>query len=241
MARSAGIISITFEALEERALKAVREGHCTPGEPVPPLYCILPGGGIESTIKEQHACLSWLDAQPSRSVVYMNFGSVGKVSANQLKETAIGLEKRGVRFLWVVRNPIAEVLNHDSVGGFATHCRWISVLESLSAGVPMLAWPLYAEQRLNMAALVEMKLPLSIKQSYDGYVSATELEERVNELMNSEKGKAIGERAMVMKEAAAEVTKDGGSSRIAIAQLVESFKLKQIQNMLNLHHKLLSK
>ena len=42
--------------------------------------------------------------------------------------------------------PQVAVLNHPSVGGFVTHCGWNSVLEAVVAGVPMVAWPLYAEQ-----------------------------------------------------------------------------------------------
>ncbi|KAF2290932.1 hypothetical protein GH714_016875 [Hevea brasiliensis] len=52
--------------------------------------------------------------------------------------------------------PQVAVLNHDSVGGFVTHCGWNSVLEAVVAGVPMVAWPLHAEQHLNRNVLVEI-------------------------------------------------------------------------------------
>lgn len=51
--------------------------------------------------------------------------------------------------------PQVTILKHPSIGGFVSHCGWGSVLESLTNGVPIIAWPLYAEQRMNAALLVE--------------------------------------------------------------------------------------
>lgn len=38
-----------------------------------------------------HECLSWLDGQPDRSVVYLCFGSAGVHREEQLLEIATGL------------------------------------------------------------------------------------------------------------------------------------------------------
>ncbi|KAK3447110.1 LOW QUALITY PROTEIN: hypothetical protein EUGRSUZ_A02712 [Eucalyptus grandis] len=94
----------TFEALEPRALKAISEGLCVPGGRTPPVNCIGPLVAADDHISK-HDCLSWLDSQPSRSVLFMSFGSMGVFSSKQLREIAHALEKSGVRFLWVVRNP----------------------------------------------------------------------------------------------------------------------------------------
>ncbi|XP_043700804.1 UDP-glycosyltransferase 88F5-like [Telopea speciosissima] len=239
MPESNGILVNTVESLEPRALKALSDGLCIPDRPTPPICCVGPiiaaddrTGGEHG---EKHECLTWLDSQPSRSVVFLCFGSLGLFSAAQLKEIAIGLEKSGQRFLWVVRNPPTEdnswrnlappepdldallpegflertkdkgfivkswapqmeVLNRTSVGGFVTHCGWNSVLEAVCAGVPMVAWPLYAEQRLNRIFLVEeMKLAMPMKESENGFVSAAEVEKRVRELLDSDEGKALRE------------------------------------------------
>ena len=65
--------------------------------------------------------------------------------------------------------PQVNALSHDSVGGFVTHCGWNSVLEAISVGVPMVAWPLYAVQRLNRVFLVEeIKVALGLKEMEDG-------------------------------------------------------------------------
>ncbi|KAJ0753150.1 putative UDP-glucuronosyl/UDP-glucosyltransferase, UDP-glycosyltransferase family [Helianthus annuus] len=261
--KSAGIIINTFESLEPKAIKAINEGVCVPDGPTPPIYCVGPlvasgGDGL-------HECLNWLDLQPSGSVVYLCFGSLGLFSSEQLKEIATGLEMSGVRFLWVVRSPPSNkeedrflplpdpdldvllpegflqrtrdrglvvkkwapqvaVLNHKSVGGFVTHCGWNSVLEAICAGVPMVGWPLYAEQRFNRVVLRdEMKLVLPMDESEGGLVTAMEVEKRVRELMDGEEGKVVREVAKARKEEAAMAVSDGGSSRVALSKLVASW------------------
>nr|POE81801.1 udp-glycosyltransferase 88a1 [Quercus suber] len=273
MAKSAGIIANTFESLEPKAIQAVSEGLCVPDGPTPPIYCIGPliaknneRNGTQNEGEAVPECLSWLDTQPSQSVVFLCFGSLGLFSIEQLKEIALGLEKSDQRFLWVVRNPPSEkhglavsaqldldldsllpegfldrtkerglvvnswapqlaVLNHGSVGGFVTHCGWNSVLEAVCAAVPMVAWPLYAEQRFNRVVLVEdLKIALSMDESEDGFVSATEVEKRVRELMDSESGNSIRERTLAMKDGAKAALSEGGSSSVALTKLVESWK-----------------
>ncbi|KAB5560783.1 hypothetical protein DKX38_005740 [Salix brachista] len=72
----------------------------------------------------------------------------------------------------------------------------------------------------------EMKLALPMRESESGFVSATEVEERVRGLMDSEEGKLIRERTVGMKIAAKVALSEGGSSRVALAELVESWKEK---------------
>ncbi|CAL4902166.1 unnamed protein product [Urochloa decumbens] len=100
-----GILVNTFESLEVRAVGALGDKRCFPK--MPPVYCVGPLVAEAGVAQEKHECLSWLDRQPELSVVYLCFGSVGagNHSQEQLKEIAVGLEKSGHRFLWVVRAP----------------------------------------------------------------------------------------------------------------------------------------
>ena len=70
-----------------------------------------------------------------------------------------GFEERAARASagLVVRGwaPQVRVLAHPSTGAFLTHCGWNSVLESLSRGVPLLGWPLGAEQFFNAKLVAE--------------------------------------------------------------------------------------
>ena len=265
LAKSDGLLINTFDDLEPIAVRTIREGKCVPDGPTPPVYCIGPliadAGEDERNDKPRHACLSWLDRQPSQSVVFLCFGSKGTFSQAQVKEIASGLERSEQRFLWVVKNPpsavVADVdleglmpegflerskdrgmvvkswapqvavLNHPSVGGFVTHCGWNSVLEAVVAGVPMVAWPLYAEQHLNKAVLVEfMKIAIGVEQrDEDMFVSGDEVERRVRELMeNEEGGRELRERSRKMREMAMAAWKDEGSSTTAVDKLADSWK-----------------
>lgn len=119
--------------------------------------------------------------------------------------------------------PQVDVLSHDSVGGFVTHCGWNSVLEAICAGVPMLAWPLYAEQRMNRLFIVEeIKVALGLTESANGFVTAAEFEKRIRELMDSKIGKAVRDQVMAMRNSAKAAIQDGGSSHLAVEQLIES-------------------
>ncbi|MCO5615102.1 hypothetical protein L7F22_069391 [Adiantum nelumboides] len=127
----------------------------------------------------QTECLSWLDSQAESYVIYIAFGSVAKLSVEEIQELAVGLEGSGNPFLWVIREDFAtveelpqvlpegflerirgkgmiiswasqvKVLAHKAIGGFLSHCGWNSTMESLWAGVPILCCPRFAEQRLN--------------------------------------------------------------------------------------------
>lgn len=262
-----GIIVNTFHDLEPKAIKIISEGKSVGDFPTPPTYYIGPLLASGSSVRAEHECLSWLDQQPKRSVVFLCFGSRGSLPINQVREMAVGLEKSGKRFLWVVKNPPYDdqrkqtadigdvdldamlpegylsrvkyrglivkswapqiaVLSHDSVGGFVTHCGWNSVLEAVVAGVPMIAWPLYAEQHLNRNVLVEdleMAIPVEQREE-DGFVTGTELEKRIRELMGSKKGEELKEKSRKMRESTLSACLEGGSSIRDLSKLVGKWK-----------------
>ncbi|KAI3847847.1 hypothetical protein MKW92_009935 [Papaver armeniacum] len=58
--------------------------------------------GKNSSVDE-HCVLSWLDTKETNSVLYVCFGSVSRISNDQLIEIAMGLEDSEISFVWVIR------------------------------------------------------------------------------------------------------------------------------------------
>ncbi|KAK6137103.1 hypothetical protein DH2020_029156 [Rehmannia glutinosa] len=106
--------------------------------------------------------------------------------------------------LWA---PQAKILAHESLSAFLTHCGWNSILESVVNGVPMIAWPLYAEQRMNAVMLHEdVKVALRPQVGENGLVGRVEIANVVKCLMEGEEGKSIRSRMRDLKDAAAKST-----------------------------------
>ncbi|GKU96702.1 hypothetical protein SLEP1_g9909 [Rubroshorea leprosula] len=121
--------------------------------------------------------------------------------------------------------PQAQVLSHGSTGGFLTHCGWNSTLESVVNGVPVIVWPLYAEQKMNAVMLTEdIKVALRPKANENGVVGREEIARVVKGLMEGEEGKKVRYRMKDLKEAAAKVLSHDGSSTKALADVVHKWQ-----------------
>ncbi|CAM8961097.1 hypothetical protein QQ045_004234 [Rhodiola kirilowii] len=119
--------------------------------------------------------------------------------------------------------PQGEILTHASIGGFVTHCGWNSVLEAVAAGVPMVAWPMYAEQFVNRAVMVEsMEMAIGIEEDENGFVKASEVEGKVKQLME---GRVLRERSSKMKEMSLAAIGDSGTSTAALMKLMKIWNL----------------
>ncbi|KAL8232235.1 hypothetical protein R6Q57_002013 [Mikania cordata] len=203
-------------------------------------------------ITEKPTWIKWLDMklEMNEPVLYVSFGSQAEASAEQLREVAIGLERSNISFMWVVKpkqlqiidpgfderikgrgKVVAEwvdqmeILKHEIVSGFLSHCGWNSILESMYAGVAVLAMPLMAEQHLNARLVVEeieMGLRLWPRDMVArGVVGAEEVAKMVVELMEGEGGRRARKRVKEVREDAYGAMKEGGSSWSTLALLVD--------------------
>ncbi|KAL6517633.1 hypothetical protein OROMI_033334 [Orobanche minor] len=207
----------------------------------------LTSGSIGSNLwKEDIACLDWLNKKPENSVLYINFGSITPLSPAQMVEFAWGLANSNHHFLWIIRPdlmngegsvlpegfveetegrglmvawcPQEQVLGHEAVGGFLTHCGWNSTIETVSEGVPMVCWPFFAEQQTNCRyACVNWGIGVEI----EGEVTRGKVEEMVRVMMEGGKGKETREKALEWKEKARLAVKAGGSSYCNLEKLID--------------------
>ncbi|XP_031489445.1 UDP-glycosyltransferase 83A1-like [Nymphaea colorata] len=188
--------------------------------------------------QEDPSCLSWLDEQPSRSVVYVAFGSYTLMNRRQIHELARGLELSGLPFLWVSRpdlmggsapaypdgfmdvvagrgrlvgwSPQQEVLSHPSIACFVSHCGWNSTMEGLWNGVPMLCWPYFADQYQNQTYVVEVwRVGLELRRDREGIVETEEIVGKLKELLKDE---GINKRVGDLKDKARKCVEEGGNS-----------------------------
>nr|ACJ85806.1 unknown [Medicago truncatula]AFK49009.1 unknown [Medicago truncatula] len=116
--------------------------------------------------------------------------------------------------------PQPQVLAHGSTGGFLTHCGWNSVLESVVNGVPLVVWPLYAEQKMNAVMLTEdVKVGLRPNVGENGLVERLEIASVVKCLMEGEEGKKLRYQMKDLKEAASKTLGENGTSTNHISNL----------------------
>ncbi|KAL3754034.1 hypothetical protein ACJRO7_001300 [Eucalyptus globulus] len=138
--------------------------------------------------------------------------------------------------------PQMLILSHPSVGGFLTHCGWNSTLEGVCAGVPMVAWPLFAEQFYNERFIVKVLrtgvsvgVRAAIKWGEEGkaavLVKREDVRKSVEEIMSGgREGEEMRKRATKLAEMAKRATGGGGSSYLEIKAFVED--VKQVSNKL---------
>jgi cis-zeatin O-glucosyltransferase len=141
--------------------------------------------------------------------------------ANLPKEYEKRIEKQGL----ILRDwaPQLEILAHVSTGGFVTHCGWNSCIESITCGVPVLAWPIHSDQPRNTVLFTKfLKIGFTLRDwNRSGELVAAEaVEKGVRRLMMSEEGGEARRRAAELGGAVRQSVAEGGSSRIELDSFI---------------------
>ncbi|GJV40277.1 hydroquinone glucosyltransferase-like protein [Tanacetum coccineum] len=122
---------------------------------------------------------------------------------------------------WV---PQIEILSHGSTGGFLTHCGWNSILESVVNGVPMIAWPLFAEQRMNAVLLTDgLGVAYRVKVDEKGLVGRDEIDKCVRNLIAGEDGRKMKLKVSELKDLAVMAMSQDGSSTKSLLSVAQKW------------------
>lgn len=235
----------TLEFLEPSSLTQIHDHYQVPIFTIGPLHKIIPTPST-SYLEEDVSCISWLDKQAPKSVIYVSLGSLAHVDEKVSAEMAWGLANSNQPFIWVVRPgsvcafewiefleeglltelkgrglivkwaPQKDVLAHFAVGGFWSHCGWNSTLEGVSEGVPLLCLPLHIDQRLNARYLSYVW-----KMGVELIVERKEIECAIRRVLVSKEGEEMRQRAIEIQEKVNAAVNDGGSSQNSINDLLD--------------------
>ncbi|CAB4294222.1 unnamed protein product [Prunus armeniaca] len=98
--------------------------------------------------------------------------------------------------------PQLEILSHKATRVFVSHCGWNSVMESLSQGVPIVGWPLAAEQAYNSKMLEEeMGVSVELTRGVPSKIVGEEVKGVIDLVMDENgKGGEMRKNAAVIKE-----------------------------------------
>ena len=98
--------------------------------------------------------------------------------------------------------PQQQILSHKSIGAFLSHCGWNSILESLSQGVPIIGWPLGAEQCFNSQMLEnEVGVCVEVARGVDSETKHDEIARVIKIVLGkTEKGEEMRKKANQMKK-----------------------------------------
>ncbi|XP_057545872.1 gallate 1-beta-glucosyltransferase 84A23-like [Amaranthus tricolor] len=196
-------------------------------------------------LRPDQDCLKWLDSKPDGSVVYISFGTIVFLKQEQVDEIAAGIEAAGVSFLWVMKPPLKEsglsphtlpdgfmekagdngkvvhfapqeqVLAHPAIACFMTHCGWNSSMESLTSGVPVIAFPSWGDQCTDakfLCDVYETGVQLTRGEHEKRTIPRDEVEKCIREATLGPKAAEMKKNALKWKTLAEEAVADGGSS-----------------------------
>ncbi|XP_071740503.1 UDP-glycosyltransferase 74G1-like [Rutidosis leptorrhynchoides] len=194
--------------------------------------------GINLLETDHNVCMNWLNDKPKGSVVYVAFGSFAQLQHEQMEELAWGLMNSNANFLWVVRADEEErlskgfkenmktekglivswckqldVLSHESIGCFVTHCGFNSTLETISLGVPVVCMPQWTDQLTNAKWLEDIwSVGVRVKADEKGIMRRDNIMSCIKEIIEGERGKMARMNGSKWKDLAKDAVGVGGSS-----------------------------
>ncbi|CAK7329915.1 unnamed protein product [Dovyalis caffra] len=127
--------------------------------------------------------------------------------------------------------PQVLILDHEAIGAFVTHCGWNSTLEGVTAGKPMVTWPVFAEQFYNeklVTDVLKTGVGVGVKawvRLHGDHVTSEAVEKAITQIMVGEEAEEMRSRAKKLGEMARKAVEEGGSSYSDFNALIEELRL----------------
>ncbi|KAK6917918.1 UDP-glucuronosyl/UDP-glucosyltransferase [Dillenia turbinata] len=114
--------------------------------------------------------------------------------------------------------PQLLILEHKAIGAFVSHCGESSIIEASSSWVPLLTWPLFAEQFVNEKLVTQvLKLGVSVSAQPSARfagktVKSERIEEAINRVMEGEEAEKIRTKVKEFGDSVKNAVERGGTS-----------------------------
>ncbi|XVE93405.1 hypothetical protein REPUB_Repub01dG0189300 [Reevesia pubescens] len=148
-----------------------------------------------------------------------------------------GFEKRMEGKGLIIRGwaPQVLILDHEAIGGFVTHCGWNSTIEAVCAGVPLVTWPVAAEQFYNEKLLTQiLRIGIGVgtkkwARLVGDFVKREAIEKAVKEIIAGDRAEEMRSRAKALAEMARKAVEKEGSSDSDINALIEELSSRAMK------------
>jgi UDP:flavonoid glycosyltransferase YjiC (YdhE family) len=129
--------------------------------------------------------------------------------------------------------PQVLILDHEAIGAFVTHCGWNSTLEGITAGKPMVTWPIFAEQFYNeklVTDVLKTGVGVGVKEwlrVHGDHVKSEAVEKTITQIMVGEEAEEMRSRAKKLGQTARKAVEEGGSSYSDFNALIEELRWRR--------------
>ncbi|KAF8008987.1 hypothetical protein BT93_J0083 [Corymbia citriodora subsp. variegata] len=96
--------------------------------------------------------------------------------------------------------PQRKILEHPSIGGFASHCGWGSIMESMKSGVPIIAMPMQLDQPLNARMVEVFGVGLEVKKNKGGEIERWKIAKVIKDMVVEKDGDSVRKKAKEMSD-----------------------------------------
>ncbi|XVE61621.1 hypothetical protein DITRI_Ditri06bG0055100 [Diplodiscus trichospermus] len=235
-----GPVSLSHQDEEDKAQRgnkaSVNEHQCLKWldsqEPSSVIYACL--GSVSSLRLPQLIELGLgLEASNKPFIWVLRGNDIAKEAEKWIKEDGFEERTKGRGLVILGWAPQVLILSHPAVAGFLTHCGWNSTIEGISAGVPLITFPLFADQFGNEKLVIKiLKIGVSLgvekptiseeEDKTEIVVKKEEVKKAVEKLMDEgNEGIERRKRAKEFGKKAKKAVEVGGSSYLNMTLLIQ--------------------